>query len=165
MFRQEGPLEVEGILNGTPVAVTISGGSGGGTSSDFGAAFPAAGTAAGFKDSSGNMAGVELEADGSLPVTVVSSSGGGATSATLSNVAGSDSSVTLLASNAARKQAIVWNDSSAILYVKYGATAAATDCTFQVQGGQTLIFPLPIYAGQVDGIWDSATGAARITEY
>lgn len=45
------------------------GGGGGGTSSTFGAAFPATGTAAGFIDSGGNMAGGTLDAGGRLVVT------------------------------------------------------------------------------------------------
>jgi hypothetical protein len=45
------------------------GGSGGGTSSTFGAAFPATGTAVGFKDVSGNMAAGNLDAGGNLKVT------------------------------------------------------------------------------------------------
>lgn len=54
------------------------GGGGGGTSSIFGAAFPATGTAAGFKDSSGNMAGANLDASGNLLVNVAA---GGSTGA------------------------------------------------------------------------------------
>ena len=46
------------------------GGGGGGTSSNFAAAFPSAGTAAGFKDSNGNMAGGTLDASGNLDVNV-----------------------------------------------------------------------------------------------
>jgi len=81
MIRVDRPLAVEGDPDGVPIPVTVSGGSGGGTSSDFGDPFPAAGTAAGFLDASGNMAGVELQADGSLPVAIVA--GGGLTDAEL----------------------------------------------------------------------------------
>ncbi len=59
------------------------GGGGGGTSSTFGAAFPATGTAAGFIDASGNMAGGTLSAAGNLKVDVAEgSSGNAAASAT-----------------------------------------------------------------------------------
>lgn len=44
-------------------------GGGGGTSSTFGNPFPATGTAAGFIDSSGDMAGANLDAGGNLKVT------------------------------------------------------------------------------------------------
>ncbi len=85
-------------------------------------------------------------------------------SATLANVAGSASSVTLLASNASRKLAIIVNDSTAVLYVKFGATASATSFTWKLAAGDTLEFPQPMYTGVVDGIWDSAAGFARTTE-
>ena len=45
------------------------GGGGGGTSSNYGDPFPAAGTAAGFIDSSGNMAGANLDSGGRLITT------------------------------------------------------------------------------------------------
>lgn len=48
--------------------VSIVGGAGSGTSSTFGAAFPATGTAMGWKDGLGNM--VEVSADNPLPATV-----------------------------------------------------------------------------------------------
>jgi hypothetical protein len=88
-----------------------------------------------------------------------------ASTATLSNVSGSASSVTVLAANSARKGAIVMNDSTAILYLKFGATASATSFTYKLNGGETLELPSsPVYAGIIDGIWASATGAARVTE-
>ena len=51
------------------------GGGGGGTSSNFGSAFPSAGTAAGFKDSTGtNMVPGNLDASGNLDVNVAAGS-------------------------------------------------------------------------------------------
>lgn len=182
------------------------------TLADFGDPFPSTGIAVGFESAGGLMVPLVLEADGSVPVTVVGGASGGdvnlvevggaaialgqaamaaalpvviasdqsavpvsgtltvieegSATATLANVAASASSVTLLAANADRKQAVIVNDSSdAVLYVKYGVTASATSYTFQVQPTQTLILPLPIYTGRIDGIWDSASGAARVTEY
>lgn len=72
----------------TPLPVNIvSGGGSGGTSSSFGAAFPVLGTAAGFIDNSGNMAGGTLDAAGYLKVNVAAgSSGNAAASATGSAV-------------------------------------------------------------------------------
>jgi hypothetical protein len=74
------------LANATPVDVAIVDGSGnhvtsfggsGGTSSSFGAAFPASGTAAGFKDSTGtNMVAANLDAAGFLKVNVAAGSGG-----------------------------------------------------------------------------------------
>src|SRR6185369_16004387 len=95
MNRQDGPLLVGALNENTNSAkplkvnnagellVTSGGSSGGGTSSTFGAAFPADGTAAGFIDSSGNMAGGTLDASGFLKVNVAAgSSGNAAASAT-----------------------------------------------------------------------------------
>jgi hypothetical protein len=84
--------------------------------------------------------------------------------ATLANVAGSASSVTLQASNAARIGLILSNDSTATLYVKYGATASATSFTYRLAPGAYWEMPQPIYTGIVDGIWSAANGFARMTE-
>lgn len=85
-------------------------------------------------------------------------------SATLSNQAGSATNVTLLAANSSRKGAIVFNDGTSALYIKYGATASSSSYTFKVFANGLWVMPAPIYTGQIDGIWDSATGTARITE-
>lgn len=83
---------------------------------------------------------------------------------TLSNVASSASNVTLLASNSGRKGAVFFNDSTQSCFVKFGTTASATSYTYQVFPSQTLELPVPIYQGQIDGIWASANGAMRVTE-
>jgi hypothetical protein len=59
----------------------------------------------------------------------------------------------------------VFNDSTAVLYLKYGATASTTSYTVQVQPGGYYEFPQPLYTGQVDGIWASANGSARLTSW
>lgn len=85
---------------------------------------------------------------------------------TQSTVADTASSTTLLASNANRLGATIANDSSAVLYVKLGATASATSYTARVV--QYGLYELPYgYTGVVDGIWatDPGDGAARITEF
>ena len=82
---------------------------------------------------------------------------------TLSNVNGSASNVTLLAANTARLGATIWNDSTAILYVKLGATASATSCTVKLIADAYYEVPFGYY-GIIDGIWASATGVARVTE-
>ncbi len=60
MVRQDGPLEIEGVPNGYPVAVTVTGGSG----SDVN-----------LVEVGGDP--IALEADGSLPVTIVAGGTGG----------------------------------------------------------------------------------------
>jgi len=88
------------------------------------------------------------------------------TTATLANVASSASNVTLFAAAAAStNRRTIYNDSTAVLYVKFGATASTTSYTVQLVAGAYYEFPLPLYTGQVDGIWASANGAARVTSW
>lgn len=85
--------------------------------------------------------------------------------ATLTNVASSATNVTLIASNAVRKGLLIFNDSTAVLYVKFGTTASATSYTVQIAAGGYWEMPADcVYTGRVDGIWASANGNARITE-
>lgn len=81
------------------------------------------------------------------------------------NVNDTASSTTLLAANTARKGATIWNDSTAILYLKLGATASTT--SFTVKLNQDDYYEVPFgYTGIIDGIWASdASGAARIVEF
>lgn len=86
-------------------------------------------------------------------------------SATLSNVSASASSVTVIASNASRKGAVIYNDSTVNLRIKFGSTASATSFTYLIGPGQTWEMPISVlYTGIITGIWDSATGTARVTE-
>lgn len=80
-----------------------------------------------------------------------------------SSVAGSASSVSLLASNANRLGATIYNDSTVNLYVRLGSTASTSNFTVKLAPGDYYEVPFN-YTGAIDGIWDSATGNARITE-
>lgn len=84
--------------------------------------------------------------------------------ATLSNVSGSATSVTLLSSNASRLGASIHNDSTAILYLKLGTTASTTSFTVKMQQDDHYEVPSG-YTGRIDGIWASATGSARVSEF
>jgi len=86
--------------------------------------------------------------------------------ATLANVSSSASSVTLFAAadRVDVQNRILHNDSSAILYLKYGTTASDTSYTYEVAAGAHWEAPYPVYTGRIDGIWASANGAARTTE-
>ena len=84
--------------------------------------------------------------------------------ATLTNVASSASSVTLLASNTAARVRTCFNDSTANLFLKFGATASTSSFTVKIAAGGYYEFPQPLYSGIVDGIWDAANGNARLTE-
>lgn len=93
------------------------------------------------------------------------------TQPTTATVASSASSVNLFAASAdpyAETDVLgrtVFNDSTQVLYLKFGATASASSYTVQIAAGGYYEFPRPIYAGQVDGIWASANGNARLTSW
>ena len=88
----------------------------------------------------------------------------GAGTSSVTSVADTTTSATLKASNTSRKQIIIQNTSSAILYVKYGATATSSD--FTVLLNQNDILVEDHYTGIIDGIWatDPGDGAAKVTE-
>lgn len=104
----------------------------------------------------------------SLPVAIASDQNTAANAATLANVAGSAASVTLLAANTARISATIFNDSTSILYVKFGTTASTSSFTVRLVPNAYYEVPVgrdgKIYNGRIDGIWASATGNARVTE-
>jgi hypothetical protein len=91
--------------------------------------------------------------------------------ATTTSVSDSASSQNLLDENVDRRGFWIVNDSSSILYIKFGATATTTDWTVKLAAGDRLEH-LPgeyvgvLYVGRVDGIWSAnGSGAARITEF
>jgi hypothetical protein len=89
----------------------------------------------------------------------------GPQSATLANVASSGSNVTIFSATGLAKGRAVFNDSTQVLYLKFGATASATSYTVQLAASGYYEFPQPCYSGQVDGIWASANGNARTTAW
>ena len=82
---------------------------------------------------------------------------------TLTNVAGATSSTTVLASNANRLGATVFNDSAAVLYLKFGSSASSTSFTVRLRPYAYYEVPAN-YTGILTGIWTAATGSARVTE-
>lgn len=132
-----------------------------------------------------NAAGLEYDSDNPAPVTfsgsvevkqvsgfidsvnVVSFATG---TATLTDVTSSTTSVTIIASNSSRKGAMIYNDSNRSLYIKLGGTASSTSgsspaFTTRLLAGSYYELPQhPIYTGVIDGIWDTDSGWARVTE-
>ncbi len=106
----------------------------------------------------------------SLPVVIASDQGAVTVipskpaTATLANVASSGTSVTLQAANSGRMGWSVYNDSTSVLYLKYGTTASATSYTVLIPAGGYFEIAAPVYTGRIDGIWASANGNARVTE-
>lgn len=83
--------------------------------------------------------------------------------ATLANVASVATSTAVLAANANRKGATIWNDSTSVLYLNFGGTAAATACTVKMRADDYYEVPFG-YTGLINGIWVTAAGSARVTE-
>lgn len=86
-----------------------------------------------------------------------------APNATVTSVNSSASNVTLLAANQGRRGAYIYNDSTAVLYVKLGATASTSSFTVQMASETGWQVP-DNYTGIIDGIWASANGSAMVTE-
>lgn len=88
---------------------------------------------------------------------------GRAPTANVTNVAAAVASTQLLAANALRVGVIIFNDSTSVLYVKFGTAAATTSFTVRVAAAGYYEVPA-YYSGVVHGIWNTANGAARVTE-
>lgn len=91
------------------------------------------------------------------------------TTGTASSVSDTASDTTILASNANRRGATVFNDSDQILYLLLSnATSSATNFTVKMAAGSYYELPVNrggVYTGIIKGIWASnGSGAARITE-
>lgn len=80
---------------------------------------------------------------------------------TATTVGASVTSVTLKAANSARKELVIRNDSSAILYIQEG-TPATTSSIFKLN--QDDYYSTNNYTGIVTGIWTAATGNAQVKE-
>jgi len=85
-------------------------------------------------------------------------------STSVSQIESSASVVTLCASNDSRKHLTIFNDSTAILYVKSGSGSSLTSYSVKVLAGGYYDVP-DRYTGIVTGIWASANGYAYVTEY
>lgn len=84
---------------------------------------------------------------------------------TQTSVAGSASDGTILASNSDRIGAAIYNDSTAILYLLL-ASGTSSSSAFTVKMQPDAYYEVPAgYTGVIKGIWASATGNARVTEW
>lgn len=182
---QAGTTVTDGT-NSVVYAPLAGGGGGGGTQYTDGATPPANPIGGALiYDNAG--AWVDVGTDHGLPITVNNANPNGqattansspvtwasnqtpltSSTATKANVAGSVSSVTILAANNNRKQALIYNDSTALLYLDLtGGTASSSSYSVQVPAqGYFELPPQPIYTGLITGIWSVATGNARVTEF
>lgn len=82
-----------------------------------------------------------------------------------SNAALAAASFTVLASNAARRMATFFNDSTNILYLDLsGGVASTTSYSVQVPPGGYFELPEPCYTGLITAISPVASGTVRVTE-
>lgn len=81
----------------------------------------------------------------------------------VTSVNASASNTTILAANSNRRGATVFNDSTAIVYLKLGSGSSSTSFTVRMDGYGYYEVPFG-YTGVITGTWASATGAARVTE-
>ena len=86
----------------------------------------------------------------------------GPQNATITVVPGTTTSVTLFSETAKSSGRTIYNNSAGSLYVAFGTVATAGSCTTVIASGATNALPVPIYAGQVTGVWASA-GTAMTT--
>ena len=88
-------------------------------------------------------------------------------SSTVTTVNASASDTTLLASNANRKGFIIFNNSTAILYILLASgTSSSTNFSILLNQNESLIIDNTcLYTGIVKGIWASATGNCKVTEF
>lgn len=93
---------------------------------------------------------------------------GTAATGTVTGVSDAATSATVLAANTSRKGAILHNNSTEILYVKFGATAsiASGGYTYKIPADGTLeLQGERVYTGIIDGIWaNNSTGYVNVTE-
>ncbi len=89
------------------------------------------------------------------------------TASTLTNVTSSITSVTIIAANTTRRGAVIFNDSTSALFISYngGTAASATSFTTKIAAGGVTSMDIPIYTGAITGIWVTANGFARVTDF
>lgn len=138
-----GGLKVDGSGTALPVSGTVTANAGTGTLAVSAASLP-------------------LPTGASTETTLATLKQRPATSA-VAQVTSSAATGTLQAANANRLGLTIYNDSTSILYVKFGTTASATSYTVKMTADSYYEMPFG-YTGRVDGIWTTANGFAYLTE-
>jgi hypothetical protein len=106
---------------------------------------------------------VPNEEDDAVIFSAVAATTGPSSTSTLTSVSASVTTVTVLALNNGRKGATIYNDAAAILYLALGSGASVTNFTAKLFSETYYEVPYE-YLGIITGIWNVATGAARVTE-
>ena len=77
-------------------------------------------------------------------------------------IAATTNSVNLLQANFNRKEALIANDSTSDMFIKFGTSATTTSYTLKLKQDDVAI--VDTYSGVLDGVWASATGNCLVTE-
>lgn len=109
---------------------------------------------------SANSFAVVISSDQS-PIAVTSSL---SSTATITSVSNAITTGVLLAANSSRRGFIIFNDSLAVVFVAFTATASTTAFSVKLQPGAEYE-PGIDYTGVISGISSAAIGACRITEF
>ena len=114
----------------------------------------------------GDASAAKQDEQTALLTTISNNAGGGSTlvSDTPTSVSSLAATQTLIAANANRRSLTIFNNSTAILYVGFGASATRVGAKVPVGAGGFYEMPQPIYTGVISGIWASANGNASIYE-
>lgn len=124
----------------------------------------------GTVDADGDYSALHVNGFGQLKVDIggqtisLSSNSQAFPNASMSNVAGSATSVLLLASNANRRKVYLTNESLSVARIAFGSAASATNYTIVLLANQTYVIEYPCYTGAMNVIWDLAVGNMRTTE-
>lgn len=105
---------------------------------------------------------MNINADGSINVANVTSVI--STTAVLTQIPASVTSVMVLAANPLRKGFILFNQSTSNCYIAFHATASSAAFTIFLNGNMTYQNEAIIYTGDISTIWTSATGQLVVTE-
>lgn len=109
---------------------------------------------------SANSMPVVIASDQS-PIPVISTL---SSTAALTSVSNAITTTVLLASNTARRGFILYNDSLAIVFIAFAATASTTAFSVKIQPGSEYE-PGIDYTGAISSIASAAVGAMRVTEF
>jgi hypothetical protein len=87
-----------------------------------------------------------------------------ASSATLTSLASSTSTQTVLVANSNRRGFILVNESTANCYIAFAATTTTTAYTILLNANMTYQNEAQIYIGDISCKWSAVNGSLRITE-
>lgn len=87
---------------------------------------------------------------------------GSASAATITRVATTAVSVTLLAANVNRKKALIMTETGATNYVAFGSAATATNYTYML--GSTMVLEVINWTGSITLARSTGTGNVQVTE-